>query len=122
MAALSVYAPGAVFGRAWAHWGAKLRESSGFNAALIEAMRAAAARDDLEALPDWTFQPPVPRMSFLNTLRKRMNAADWRGVLLLLLRQRANAIGDRRGRGLVPVQLQSMNSRTRCRCSRRSAI
>jgi hypothetical protein len=37
-------------------------------------------------------------MSFLNSLRKRMNAADWRSVLMLLLRQRANA-GDAAGVG-----------------------
>ena len=98
VAALCAYAPGSVLGRMWAHWGAKLRESSGLTVALIEALRVVAERDDLEALPDWTFQPPVPRMSFLNTLRKRLNASDWRKILMLLIRQRASA-GDIAGVG-----------------------
>jgi hypothetical protein len=43
-------------------------------------------------------QVPASRFSFLNSLRKRMLAADWRSVLLLLLRQRCSA-GDLEGAG-----------------------
>jgi hypothetical protein len=49
-------------------------------------------------MPDWTIQVPASRFSFLNSLRKRMKAADWRAVLLLLLRQRSSA-GDIAGVG-----------------------
>jgi hypothetical protein len=49
-------------------------------------------------MPNWTAQPAQVRLSFLNPLRKRMEAGIWRKVLLLLLRQRA-AAGDRGGVG-----------------------
>ena len=98
VAALCVYAPGEIFARAWARWGRKLREESGLAGALIEAMQAAVERDDLSAMPDWTVQPQQGIFSFLNPLRKLMDAKVWRNVLLMLLRQRA-AAGDRGGVG-----------------------
>ncbi len=97
-AALVIYAPVDVFARAWALWGRQRREDSGLVDALCDAMRAAAQRDDLEAMPNWTAQPQQSRLSFLNSLRKRMPPGTWQKVLLLLLRQRA-AAGDRSGVG-----------------------
>lgn len=97
-AAIAIYAPGEALARAWARWGARRRERSGLAQFMTEAMRAAAERDDLEAMPDWTIQVPASRFSFLNSLRKHMRAADWRKALMLLLRQRASA-GDLAGTG-----------------------
>lgn len=98
LAAVALYAPPEVFGHMWSQWGRQRREESGLADAIIEAMSGAAERDDLEAMPDWTAQPAQARLSFLNPLRKRMDAGAWRKVLLLLLRQRAVA-GDRGGVG-----------------------
>ena len=96
LAAVSLYSPPEFFGRLWGRWGRARREESGILAALVEAMTCAAERDDMEAMPNWTLQPSQARLSFLNTLRKRMDAQVWQHVLLLLLRQRA-AAGDREG-------------------------
>ena len=93
VAAICIYAPGEAFARAWARWGTRRRETSGLPKFLTDAMAVAADRDDLEAMPDWTVPVPASRFSFLNALRKRAVAADWRKILLLLLRQRA-AVGD----------------------------
>ncbi len=97
-AAIAIYAPGEALARAWARWGARRRETSGLTRFLAEAMSAAGERDDLEAMPDWTVQVPASRFSFLNSLRKRATAADWRKVLMLLMRQRCGA-GDLMGVG-----------------------
>ncbi|HLX61775.1 MAG TPA: hypothetical protein VKX17_10880 [Planctomycetota bacterium] len=97
-AAIAIYAPGEALARTWARWGSRRREISGVAKFLAEAMRAASERDDMEAMPDWTIQVPASRFSFLNSLRKRMTAADWRKALMLLLRQRASA-GDLAGTG-----------------------
>ncbi len=96
VAAVAIYAPSEIFGRAWSRWGRRRRESTGIADAMVEAIQAAVTRDDLEAMPDWTTQPQQSRFSFLNPLRKRMKNEDWRKALLLLLRQRA-AAGDRLG-------------------------
>ncbi|HYF50792.1 MAG TPA: hypothetical protein VEJ63_15365 [Planctomycetota bacterium] len=96
LAAIAIYSPSDAFARAWARWGRKRREESGLLEAVASAMIAAAERDDLEAMPDWTAQPQQSRYSFLNPLRKSMDAHAWQKVLLLLLRQRAIA-GDRSG-------------------------
>ena len=96
LAALAIYAPPEVFGQLWSRWGRARREETGIADSIVEAMSAAAERDDLEAMPHWTRQPPQSRLSFLNSLRKRMDARAWRRVLLLLLRQRAAAC-DRDG-------------------------
>lgn len=98
VAAVCAYAPGEIFGRAWAHWGREMRESSGLVDAVVEAMQAVAEMDDINALPNWTIQPQQGNFSFLNPLRKRMLPRAWRKVLLLLMRQRALA-GDRSGTG-----------------------
>ena len=95
-AAICIYAPGEALARAWARWGSRRRETSGLTRFMAEAMATAAERDDLEAMPDWTAPVPASRFSFLNSLRKRANAADWRKILMLLLRQRT-AAGDMMG-------------------------
>jgi hypothetical protein len=97
-AAMTIYAPGEALARAWARWGSRRRETSGLTRFLAEAMSAAAERDDLEAMPDWTVQVPASRFSFLNSLRKRTPAAEWRKIVMLLLRQRT-AAGDLLGAG-----------------------
>ena len=96
LAAVAVYAPPEYFGRLWSRWGRARRKETRIVSAIVEAMACAADRDDLEAMPNWTQQPMQARLSFLNTLRKRMDSKVWRRVLLLLLRQRA-AAGDREG-------------------------
>ncbi len=96
LAAVAIYSPPEYFGRLWSRWGRARREETGIVNAMVEAMACAAERDDLEAMPNWTQQPLQARLSFLNTLRKRMDSKVWRQVLLLLLRQRA-AAGDREG-------------------------
>jgi hypothetical protein len=98
LAAIALYAPHDIFAHLWSQWGRHRREESGLADAIVEAMSGAAERDDLEAMPNWTAQPGMARLSFLNPLRKRMDAVAWRKVLMLLLRQRA-AAGDRAGVG-----------------------
>jgi hypothetical protein len=95
-AAICIYAPGDALARAWARWGARRRETSGLTRFMAEAMATAGERDDLEAMPDWTVPVPASRFSFLNSLRKRATAADWRKILMLLMRQRT-AAGDLTG-------------------------
>ncbi len=97
-AAMTIYAPGEALARAWARWGARRRETSGLTRFLAEAMSTAAERDDLEAMPNWTVQVPASRFSFINSLRKRTPAAEWRKIVMLLLRQRT-AAGDLAGAG-----------------------
>ncbi|HEY3322755.1 MAG TPA: hypothetical protein VGP72_20025 [Planctomycetota bacterium] len=95
-AAFAIYAPGESFCRLWAQQSQRRRRRLELVAAIIEAMKAAVERDDLEAMPDWTFRPAQARYNFLGALRRRMPGDSWRGVLQLLLRQRA-AVGDRSG-------------------------
>jgi hypothetical protein len=95
-AAFAIYAPGEAFCRLWPRWGVRRRDKSAFVEAILEAVESVVERDDLEAMPHWTFQPGQPQYSFINTLRKRMAPGVWQGALKLLLRQRA-AAGDRAG-------------------------
>lgn len=95
-AAFAIYAPGEAFCRIWPRWGVRRRNKSAFVEAILEAVEGVVERDDLEAMPHWTFQPGQPQYSFINTLRKRMAPGVWQRALQLLLRQRA-AAGDRAG-------------------------